>query len=145
MKFKPVEQKNLYEHKETFNHLKNLYDQHKFPNKIIISGQKGIGKSTLAYHFANYLFSKNEEHKYDFLNCFFENSEDLNRVFFSKKYLNTKSFNNESINYHSFSWLVSAKKLGGIQTVTNCKKHIFDWQNKKYNIFRVDPSKKWKT
>ncbi|PPR48018.1 MAG: hypothetical protein CFH19_00107 [Alphaproteobacteria bacterium MarineAlpha5_Bin9] len=78
---------------------------------------------------------KNSEYKYDFLNCFFENSEDLNRVFFSKKYLNTKSFNNESINYHSFSWLVSAKKLGGIQTVTNCKKHIFDWQNKKYNIF----------
>ena len=35
------------------------------PNKILLSGQKGIGKSTLAYHFINYVLSKNEEFKYN--------------------------------------------------------------------------------
>ena len=35
------------------------------PNKIIISGNKGIGKSTFAYHFVNYIFSKNEKYSYD--------------------------------------------------------------------------------
>ena len=37
----------------------------KLPNKILLSGQKGIGKSTLAYHLINYTLSKEEEYKYD--------------------------------------------------------------------------------
>ena len=36
-----------------------------FPNKIILSGEKGIGKSTLAYHIINYILSLNEDHNYD--------------------------------------------------------------------------------
>ena len=38
------------------------------PNKILLSGQKGLGKSTLAYHFINYILSKDEEYKYDMSN-----------------------------------------------------------------------------
>ena len=38
------------------------------PNKIIFSGNKGIGKSTFAYHLINYIFSQKEEKKYDFKN-----------------------------------------------------------------------------
>ena len=38
------------------------------PNKILLSGEKGIGKSTLAYHLINLVLSKNEEHPYDFEN-----------------------------------------------------------------------------
>ena len=37
----------------------------KLPNKFLFSGQKGIGKSTLAYHFINYVLSKDETLKYD--------------------------------------------------------------------------------
>ena len=39
-----------------------------YPNKLLFSGEKGIGKSTLAYHFINYVLTKNEEYKYDIEN-----------------------------------------------------------------------------
>jgi len=58
-------QKNLYGHYEIFNILKNLYLNKKFPNKIILSGEKGIGKCTLANHIINYILSLNEDHNYD--------------------------------------------------------------------------------
>ena len=32
------------------------------PNKILLSGQKGIGKSTLCYHLINYILSKDEDY-----------------------------------------------------------------------------------
>ena len=35
------------------------------PNKILLNGQKGIGKSTLAYHFINFVLSKNENYRYN--------------------------------------------------------------------------------
>jgi DNA polymerase-3 subunit delta' len=43
----------------------DLYDKKKLPNKILLSGEKGIGKSTLAYHLINYILSLNEEFSYD--------------------------------------------------------------------------------
>ncbi len=58
-------QKRLFGHHEIFNTLKNLYLNKKFPNKIILSGEKGIGKCTLAYHVINYILSLNEDHNYD--------------------------------------------------------------------------------
>ena len=42
-----------------------LYNEKKLPNKIIFSGKKGTGKSTFAYHFINYILSKEEEFSYD--------------------------------------------------------------------------------
>ena len=38
------------------------------PNKFILSGNKGIGKSTFAYHLINYILSKNEKDKCDTTN-----------------------------------------------------------------------------
>ena len=35
------------------------------PNKILLSGEKGIGKSTLAYHIINYILSSEEDLSYD--------------------------------------------------------------------------------
>ena len=58
-------QKSLFGHYEIFDTLKNLYLNKKFPNKIILSGEKGIGKCTLAYHVINYILSLNENHNYD--------------------------------------------------------------------------------
>ena len=37
----------------------------KFPNKILLSGEKGSGKCTLAYHIINYILSKDEDFAYD--------------------------------------------------------------------------------
>ena len=61
-------QQILLGHYETFDILKNLYLNKKLPNKIILSGEKGIGKCTLAYHLINYILSTNEDYSYDLKN-----------------------------------------------------------------------------
>ena len=68
MNLNPLIQKNLLEHKEIFNQLSKLYKNNNLPNKILLSGEKGIGKSTLAYHLINSILSENEEQPYDFEN-----------------------------------------------------------------------------
>ncbi len=68
MNLNPPTQINLFEHKEIFNQLYKLSKNDTLPNKILLSGEKGIGKSTLAYHLINLVLSENEEHPYDFDN-----------------------------------------------------------------------------
>ena len=65
MNLNPSAQTDLFEHKEIFNQLSKLYSKDNLPNKILLSGEKGIGKSTLAYHFINFILSQNEEYPYD--------------------------------------------------------------------------------
>lgn len=65
MIIKPSENTKLYGLSKYFYEISNLYSNHMMPNKILISGKKGLGKSTLAYHLINFFFSNNEEHKYD--------------------------------------------------------------------------------
>ena len=60
MNLNPSTQINLLEHKEIFNQLYNLSKTDTLPNKILFSGEKGIGKSTLAYHLINSILSENE-------------------------------------------------------------------------------------
>ena len=48
-------QLKLYGLENNLNELIKLYDNKKLPNKILLSGQKGIGKCTLAYHLINYI------------------------------------------------------------------------------------------
>ena len=62
---KTLLQQSLFGHCEIFDTLKNLYLNKKLPNKIILSGEKGIGKFTLAHHLINYILSQNEDHTYD--------------------------------------------------------------------------------
>ena len=57
-------QLKLYGLEDNLNQLINLYDDKKLPNKILLSGQKGIGKCTLSYHLINYILSKDEEFPY---------------------------------------------------------------------------------
>jgi len=64
----PSQQYEIYGHENILSELINLYDNNKLPNKILLSGKKRIGKSTLAFHFINYIFSQNEEYKYDVSN-----------------------------------------------------------------------------
>ena len=63
---KPFEQQKLYGLDKYFFEIKTLYDNKKMPNKILLSGKKGTGKATLAYHLINYIFSDNEKNKYDY-------------------------------------------------------------------------------
>ena len=64
----PKKQLNLYGYKDYFNSFKTLYEKRQLPNVVLLSGQKGLGKSTFAYHFINFLLSINETHKYSLEN-----------------------------------------------------------------------------
>jgi DNA polymerase-3 subunit delta' len=65
MNLEPSSQLNLFSHREEFQKLINLYKNNNLPNKILFSGEKGIGKCTLAYHLINYILSSNEDFSYD--------------------------------------------------------------------------------
>ena len=65
MNLKPSENTQLYGMSHYFNEISHLYNEKKMPPKILLSGKKGIGKSTLAYHIINNIFSKNEDFKYN--------------------------------------------------------------------------------
>ena len=54
--------------------VKNLYKKNNLPNTNLLSGPKGIGKSTFIYHFANYLLSEKEDNKYSFENYTIDSS-----------------------------------------------------------------------
>ena len=66
---KPSESTDLFGMNRHFNDITRLYNKGNMPNKILLSGKKGLGKSTLAYHIINYILSLNEDHKYDLNNC----------------------------------------------------------------------------
>ena len=68
MQLAPSQNTKLHGMKNFFNEIIHLYNVEKMPTKILLSGKKGIGKSTLAYHLINYILSTNEEFKYDFNN-----------------------------------------------------------------------------
>jgi DNA polymerase-3 subunit delta' len=65
MNLDPSRQLNLFGHETQFTNLTGLYANKKLPNKILLSGVKGIGKSTLAYHIVNYILSYDEDFSYN--------------------------------------------------------------------------------
>ena len=70
MNFEPINQTKLFGINDTLHKLINLYEEDRLPNKILLSGQKSLGKFTLALHLINYVLSKNEDLPYDKKNCF---------------------------------------------------------------------------
>ena len=61
----PSNQTQLIGYDDLLLTLKNLFDVNKLPNRILFSGQKGIGKCTLSYHLSNYILSKKEDFSYN--------------------------------------------------------------------------------
>ena len=61
-------QLSLFGFKNDFDFFVSLYNKKKLPNTMIISGAEGLGKSTFAYHFINFIVSKNETYAYDLKN-----------------------------------------------------------------------------
>tara|TARA_B100000787_G_scaffold144495_1_gene114362 strand:+ start:94 stop:1032 length:939 start_codon:yes stop_codon:yes gene_type:complete len=65
MELKPSVNTKLYGMDHFFNEISSLYNKKKMPTKILLSGKKGLGKSTMAYHIINYILSTSEEFKYN--------------------------------------------------------------------------------
>ena len=60
----PINQLKLFGYKNYFDSFLKMYQKNTLPNVILLSGPKGLGKATFAYHFINYLLSINELNKY---------------------------------------------------------------------------------
>ena len=60
----PKNQLNLYGYEKYFNFFIKLFNNKKMPNRILLSGQKGLGKSTFIYHLVHYILSNNQEGEY---------------------------------------------------------------------------------
>ena len=65
MNLEPSENTSIYGYRYFFSEITELYNNRKMPNKILLSGKKGSGKATFAYHLVNFFLSKNEELKYN--------------------------------------------------------------------------------
>ena len=65
MNIVPLNQNKLLGFKNEFKEFINMHKKNILPNKILLSGKKGIGKSTFAYHLINYIYSINEKFPYD--------------------------------------------------------------------------------
>ena len=101
----PSENIQLYGMNNFFNEIITLYNKKKLPTKILLSGKKGLGKSTLAYHIINHILSINEKFEYD-----------------SKKFIinkNNRSFrllqNNTHPNFYLVDLLSDKKNIDVIQ------------------------------
>ena len=57
-------QLRLYGYQNYFKSFIKLHKENRLPNIVLLSGPKGLGKSTFAYHFINYLLSQNEKYEY---------------------------------------------------------------------------------
>lgn len=66
--FLPIRQKKLFFYNQYFKLFIKLYKNNLLPNKILLTGQSGLGKSTFAYHFINFILSDKEDFSYDFMN-----------------------------------------------------------------------------
>ncbi len=128
---KPIEQESLYSMDKYINDLILLYDSQRLPNKILLSGYKGIGKSILSYHLINYIFSKKEDFPYDKENFKINTSN--------------RSFNLVKRNSHPNFYLVSvddSKKNIDINQIRNiitfCNKSSFNNSEKIVLIDNVE-------
>jgi len=112
-------QNRLFGHKDILNQFINLHSNDKLPNKILLSGQKGIGKSTLAYHLINYILSKDEDYAYDQNNC------EINLK--NKSYILLQNKSNPNIN------LIDVTKDKKNIDIDQIKKLILDLNKSSFN------------
>ena len=78
-----LEEKKILGFEGLFDKFISLYLKKNLPNKLIISGQKGIGKSSFSKKFINFILSKNLTNDYDTMN---------NTPVFLNKYSNQNYF-----------------------------------------------------
>ena len=56
---------NLIGHNDLSSELFHLHDNNLLPSKLLFTGSKGVGKNLLSRHLINYIFSIDEDYKYD--------------------------------------------------------------------------------
>ena len=97
---------DLIGHKDYLNNLEYLYKKNKLPNKILLSGHKGIGKSLLVKNFLYKVFDDNNSHVLinnnshpNILNIKKKDDKkiiEIDQIREIIKFINQSSFNNKS-------------------------------------------------
>ena len=59
MSLSPINRTDLFSLDNYLLEFVELYEKKKLRTKILLSGDKGLGKSTLAFHLVNYIMSIN--------------------------------------------------------------------------------------
>tara|TARA_Y100000590_G_scaffold199494_2_gene226560 strand:- start:1160 stop:2113 length:954 start_codon:yes stop_codon:yes gene_type:complete len=67
-KFNPINSIKLFGYDSYFATLAKLYQNGKFPKVILLTGEKGSGKFTLAFHLVNFFFTNKSKDSYDLKN-----------------------------------------------------------------------------
>ena len=158
----PSNQINLIGHKSHLLDLVNLYLKNNLPNKILLSGEKGIGKCTLSYHLINYILSYNEEYSYNIKNFQINNKNKdfilthnktnpnftLIDVDLDKKNIDIQKIRNLIINLNKSSFnlkprfvLIDNIELLNVNSVNSLLK-ILEEPNKNINFILINNNKK---
>jgi len=90
-KFNPIKSTRLFGYSDYFVTLTKLYENRKFPKVILLTGEKGSGKFTLAFHLINFFFTNKRKESYDLKNLTINTENN-----FYKKILSNV---NENFNY----------------------------------------------
>ncbi len=101
MNLTPINQTKLFGLEKFFDQFVHLYDKKSFPKKILLSGKKGIGKATLAYHLINYIHSYEEKDSYN------KENYEINYENKSFKLMN----NNSSPNFYLIDLAIDKKNI----------------------------------
>ena len=76
-KFNPVTSTKLFGYQDYFSVLTKLYEGKKFPKVLLLTGEKGSGKFTLAFHLVNFFLTNKSNKPYDFKNLTINTENDF--------------------------------------------------------------------
>ena len=109
----PMNSLYLYGLDNEFNNLIKLYNNQKLPKIILLTGDKGIGKFTLIFHFINYIFSSNSTLPYNYKKFFINNKN----AFYKRVLMKTEQ---------NFYYIGNARpNSASIEDIRNIKKNFF--------------------
>ena len=112
-KFSPINSLKLFVLKEHFDNLVKLYRNKKLPKIILLTGEKGIGKFTLIFHFINYILSLDSKCPYDSENLLINKNNDS----YKKILLNVEQ---------NFNYIGSARpNPATIENIRDIKKNFY--------------------
>ena len=94
----PKSQLYLYGFDQYFSFFSSLYREKKLPNTILLSGPGGAGKESFVYHFVNFLFSQEEEHKYNNHSFEINSKNSSHNLILNNVHPNFLCLNNDFIN-----------------------------------------------
>ena len=99
LNFNPKKTKRLFGLENEFNFLKKMISSDKFPKTLMLTGNRGVGKSTMISHLMHYYFDKKtyNENENTFANESFFLNQFIENLFPNILYLNGSDYRNVRI------------------------------------------------